>query len=143
MMRYIVKPVVSDYGLFENGELKLICSSRRNALLIKAIMEKDDRYQSGFHGNPFFDSHDFDGFISNIQKEKGEIKEANPKKERLIESDEDCADCLCRVCARNSCNDSYNVQLENGYANCSCNCKIGDKLIETEDDCPKFIPDED
>ena len=65
------------------------------------------------------------------------------KKERLIESDEDCADCLCRVYARNDCNDSYNAQLEDGYANCSCNCKIGDILIETEDDCPQFLPDED
>lgn len=75
MMRYIVKPVVSDYGLFENEELKLICSSMKNALLIKAIMEKDDRYQSGFHGNPAFDSYDFNRFVSNIQKEKGEEHE--------------------------------------------------------------------
>ena len=72
------------------------------------------------------------------------VKENNSttKKDRLIESDEDCADCLCRVCARNNCNDSYNAQLENGYPNCSCNCEIGDKLIETEDDCPYFLPDE-
>ena len=65
------------------------------------------------------------------------------KNERFVTSDEDCADCLCRVCARNSCNDSYNSKLENGHANCSCNCRIGDKLIETEDDCPNFLPDED
>jgi len=73
------------------------------------------------------------------------VKENNSetKKKRLVESDEDCADCLCRVCARNNCNDSYNTQLKEGYANCSCNCKIGDKLIETEDDCPQFLPDED
>lgn len=73
------------------------------------------------------------------------VKENNfaTKKDRLVESDEDCADYLCRVCARNSCNDSYNTRLEDGYANCSCNCKIGDILIETEDDCPNFLPDED
>lgn len=65
------------------------------------------------------------------------------KKERIVMSDEDCADCLCRVCARNSNNDSYNHKLEDGYANCECNCKIGDKLIETEDDCSGFLPDED
>lgn len=64
------------------------------------------------------------------------------KKARIIISDEDCADCLCRVCARNSCNDSYNHKLENDYANCECNCMIGDVLIETEDDCFLFLPDE-
>lgn len=65
------------------------------------------------------------------------------KKERLVTSDEDCADCLCRVCARNSCNDSYNRKSEEDGRSCECNCKIGDKLIETEDDCPDFLPDED
>ena len=69
-------------------------------------------------------------------------KEQSEKAERVVTSDADCADCLCRVCARNSCNDSYNHKLENGFANCECNCKIGDKLIETEDDCPNFLPDE-
>ena len=65
------------------------------------------------------------------------------KKERLVTSDEDCADCLCRVCARNRCNDSYNRKSEEDGRSCECNCKIGDKLIETEDDCPDFLPDED
>ena len=64
MSKYDVRSVVCDYGLFENGELKLICSSRRNALLIKAIMEKDDRYQSGFYGNPTFVASDFNRFVS-------------------------------------------------------------------------------
>ena len=59
MANYEVKPVVSDYGLYENGELKLICSHRGNALLIKAIMEKDYKYQSGFNGNPKFTASDF------------------------------------------------------------------------------------
>ena len=59
MAKYEVKPVVSDYGLYRNGELKLICSHRGNALLIKAIMEKDDKYQSGFNGNPKFIASDF------------------------------------------------------------------------------------
>ena len=65
------------------------------------------------------------------------------KKERIVTSDEDCADCLCRLCARNSCNDSYNRKSEEDGRSCECNCKIGDKLIETEDDCPDFLPDED
>lgn len=73
------------------------------------------------------------------------VKEQNlsTKQERLVTSDEDCADCLCRVCARNSCNDSYNHISEEDGRGCECNCKIGDKLIETEDDCPDFLPDED
>lgn len=65
------------------------------------------------------------------------------KGKRLVKSGEDCADCLCRVCARNRDNDSINRELKNGEANCSCNCKPGDELIETEEDCPRFLPDEE
>lgn len=65
------------------------------------------------------------------------------KKERIVSSDEDCADCLCRVCARNCNNDSYNHKAEEDGRSCECHCKIGDKLIETEDDCSEFLPDED
>lgn len=64
MNRYSVDSVVCDYGVFENGELKLICSHRRNALLIKDIMEKDDRYGQGFNGNPKYTAKDFTEFIS-------------------------------------------------------------------------------
>lgn len=65
------------------------------------------------------------------------------RQERIVTSEEDCADCLCRVCARNGCNDSYNHISEEDGRRCECNCKIGDKLIETEDDCSDFLPDED
>ena len=58
MSRYTVESVVCDYGLYEDGELKLICSSSHNAYLIKAIMEKDDKYQSGFNGSPKFERYD-------------------------------------------------------------------------------------
>ena len=68
MSRYTVKSVVCDYGLYKNGELKLICSSIRNAHLIKAIMEKDDKYQSGFNGNPKFVASDFNEFISEFEQ---------------------------------------------------------------------------
>ena len=84
---------------------------------------------------------DIKTLIKNNKSER--IVHQDKEKERLIKSDEDCADCLCRVCAKNSCNDSYNSELKRGYAYCSCNCNIGDKLIETEDDCPDFLPDED
>lgn len=39
--KYEVKAVVCDYGIYENGELKLVVNSRGNALLIKAILEQD------------------------------------------------------------------------------------------------------
>lgn len=41
MIKYEVKDVVCDYGVFENGELKLICNSHANALKIKEILETD------------------------------------------------------------------------------------------------------
>lgn len=61
---------------------------------------------------------------------------------RKITSDADCADCLCRVCARNSANDSWHplVEAEDSRL-CNCECKFGDDLIESEDDCCDFLPD--
>lgn len=41
MIKYDVKPVVSDYGIYENGKLKLILDDRENALEIKKILEMD------------------------------------------------------------------------------------------------------
>ena len=64
MIRYTVDSVVCDYGVFENGELKLICENRRNALLIKDIMEKDSKYGQGFNGNPKYTAKDFNKFIA-------------------------------------------------------------------------------
>lgn len=62
---------------------------------------------------------------------------------RIIVSDRDCADCLCRVCARNECNDSQNSNLENNEKTCSCGCDVFNEIVETEDDCERFLPDED
>lgn len=62
---------------------------------------------------------------------------------KIITTDADCADCLCRVCASNSCNDSYNHKLEHGYKGCECNCNFGDEIVETEDDCSSYLPDEE
>lgn len=48
MIKVEVKPVVCDYGVFENGELKLILDSYHNATLIKEIIEADlrkERYE--------------------------------------------------------------------------------------------------
>jgi hypothetical protein len=41
MVRYSIKPVVCDYGLYKDDNLLLILNSSRNARLIKAILEKD------------------------------------------------------------------------------------------------------
>ena len=63
---------------------------------------------------------------------------------RKANSDEDCADCLCRSCARNRYVDSYNSQVEKDGEYCEgCNnCK--GYVIDTEDDCPRGnpLPDE-
>ena len=44
MARYEIRDVVSDYGIYEDGELKLILNSRSNAEYIKAILEHEDRH---------------------------------------------------------------------------------------------------
>lgn len=56
---------------------------------------------------------------------------------------ESCADCLCRVCARNVCNDSVNESLDEKDATCcACDfCDIHKEVIETEEDCDKYLPD--
>lgn len=41
MAGYEIKDVVCDYGLYEDGELKLILNSARNAHIIKRILEID------------------------------------------------------------------------------------------------------
>lgn len=74
MNKYSVDSVVSDYGVFENGELKLICSHRRNALLIKDIMEKDNKFGQGFNGNPKYTMKDFNKFVS--ENEKSEVADS-------------------------------------------------------------------
>ena len=41
MSKYEIRDVVGDYGIYEDGELKLILNSRTNAEYIKAILEVD------------------------------------------------------------------------------------------------------
>lgn len=41
MTKYEVKAVVCDYGIFENGELKIVVNSQANALMIKYVLEQD------------------------------------------------------------------------------------------------------
>lgn len=40
-MKYEVRDVVCDYGVYEDDKLILILNSRRNALMIKKILEAD------------------------------------------------------------------------------------------------------
>lgn len=41
MIKYEIKPVVCDYGIFKNGELKLILNCRSNAQTIVNILNAD------------------------------------------------------------------------------------------------------
>lgn len=43
MANYEVKDTVCDYGVYENGELKLILNSRRIALQIVELLKEDER----------------------------------------------------------------------------------------------------
>ena len=42
MAEYEVRDVVCDYGVYEDGELKLILNSRRIALQIVKLLKEDD-----------------------------------------------------------------------------------------------------
>lgn len=56
---FSVKPVVCDYGVYENDKLLAILSSRFNALLIKAILIKDAESKGGFVTPSKFQKDDF------------------------------------------------------------------------------------
>ena len=43
MAKYEVRDVVCDYGVYVDGELKLILNSRRIALSVVALLEEDER----------------------------------------------------------------------------------------------------
>lgn len=45
MTKYEVMPLVCGYGIFENGELKLVVNSKANALLIKYVLEQDLKHK--------------------------------------------------------------------------------------------------
>lgn len=54
-----------------------------------------------------------------------------------------CANCLCRVCARNASNDSYNRLVTRFSQCCSCSsCRVFGEAIQTEEECPGYLPDE-
>ena len=46
-MNYTVKPLVCDYGLYDDtNNLIFILNNRRNALLIKDILDLDNNYKN-------------------------------------------------------------------------------------------------
>ena len=51
---YEMKPVVCDYGIYQNGELKLILSNRRIAEAVLLLLETDENehalFNSMLHG---------------------------------------------------------------------------------------------
>lgn len=65
---YTVRPVVCDYGIFEYDTLKLIVNSHANALLIAAIMNKDNHLS----GNYYFSEKDFQEHLAEKRKARYE-----------------------------------------------------------------------
>ena len=53
MAEYEVRDVVCDYGVYEDGKLKLILNSRRIALQIVELLKEDERIHRGL--NPIKD----------------------------------------------------------------------------------------
>ena len=43
-MKREIKSVVTDYGIYENGELKLVVNSYANAQFICRILDLDDKH---------------------------------------------------------------------------------------------------
>lgn len=48
-MTYEVRDVVCDYGVYEDGELKLILNSRRIAEKIVELLKDDERIHRGLN----------------------------------------------------------------------------------------------
>ena len=48
-MKYEVRDVVCDYGVYENGELKLILNSKRIAEKIVGLLKEDERIGGGLN----------------------------------------------------------------------------------------------
>lgn len=66
---FSVKPVVCDYGVYENGKLLAILSSRFNALLIKAILVKDAESKGGFAMPSKFQKADYEKLEEALEKD--------------------------------------------------------------------------
>lgn len=106
MSKYEIKSVVSDYGLYVNGELALICNHRANARLIKAIMEKDDCHPRDYafttedYRKFLTDSHDINPDMCNLSSIHGQPRQKDGKCEGYCtQSSNEIAE-ICKVCEK-------------------------------------------
>ncbi len=65
-----VRPVVCDYGIYENDKLLTVINNRFNALLMKAILVKDIKFGQGLSGTPQFSIEDFQALLDALTGEK-------------------------------------------------------------------------
>lgn len=67
-IRYIIKDVVCDYGIFRVGESEpiLILNSLRNASLIAKILEKDCSVNPSSSPNYIFTDEDYNKFVAEL-----------------------------------------------------------------------------
>lgn len=104
MSKYEVKSVVSDYGLYVNGELALICNHRANARLIKAIMEKDDCHPRDYafrvedYQRFLRDSHDIHPDMCNLSCIYEQPRQIDGKCEGYCTQSGDETAEICKVC---------------------------------------------
>lgn len=64
MSKFEVRDVVCDYGIYENGELKLILNSRGSALKILKILEFDNSLKN--EARPYNDTN-FDKITESVE----------------------------------------------------------------------------
>lgn len=69
-LKISVRPVVCDYGIYENDKLLTVINNRFNALLMKAILVKDAKYGQGLSGTPQFSIEDFQALLDALTGEK-------------------------------------------------------------------------
>ena len=104
MSKYEVKSVVSDYGLYVNEELALICNHRTNARLIKAIMEKDECHPKDYafttldYQKFLADSHDIHPDMCNLSSIYGQPRQIDGKCEGYCTQSGDETAEICKVC---------------------------------------------
>lgn len=69
-LKISVRPVVCDYGIYENDKLLTVINNRFNALLMKAILVKDIKFGQGLSGTPQFSIEDFQALLDALTGEK-------------------------------------------------------------------------
>ena len=67
MAKYEVKDVVCDYGIYEDNKLTLILNSRANALMIKEILEDDEK--TGFPTKLFVPRSEYEELKAKYEKQ--------------------------------------------------------------------------